>query len=161
MFRFAATSVLFVGISRFLRGERWLESLENLCLQRTIVFQRLCEPPIATKKRFSTLEQTFDCRDPQFLSAQTGPCLQRIAVSQRSNKPSFAAKQAPLSALGPRATSGTRPVVMNRRNSLPPLNEMTTVQVKSPYSVSGAVGQWRYSGEGKRRPQVAAIHSRR
>ena len=42
-----------------------------------------------------------------------------------------------------------RPVVMNRRNSLPPLSEMTTVQVVGQYSVSGADGRWRYSGKGK------------
>ena len=148
MFRFAATSVLFVGISRFLRGERWLEALENLCLQRTIVFQRLCEPPIATKKRFSTLEQTFDCRDPQFLSAQTGPCLQRIAVSQRPNKPSFAAKQAPLSALGPRATSGARPTVISSRDSLAALSAAGVVQALRSYSMSGADGRGGYSGIG-------------
>ena len=40
-------------------------------------------------------------------------------------------------------------MVMNRRNSLPPLNEMTTVQVPRPYSVSGADGRWGYSGDGK------------
>ena len=38
--------------------------------------------------------------------------------------------------------------VMNRRNSLPPLHEMTTVQVPRPYSVSGADGKWRHSGGG-------------
>ena len=58
MFRFAATSVLFVGISRLLRGERWLEALESrrwhdlpslealagFCLQRMTVFQRSGAP---------------------------------------------------------------------------------------------------------------------
>ena len=34
-----------------------------------------------------------------------------------------------LNALGPRATSGARPTVMNSRNLLPALNEMTVVQV--------------------------------
>ena len=52
-------------------------------------------------------------------------------------------------ARGPRATSGARPVVMNRRNSLPPLSAMPVVQAPRPYSVSGADGRWGYSGEGK------------
>ena len=43
-------------------------------------------------------------------------------------------------------------MVMNRRNSLPPLNEMTTVQVPRPYSVSSADGRWRHSGGGKCHP---------
>ncbi len=42
-----------------------------------------------------------------------------------------------------------RPVGMSRRNSLPPLSEMTTVQVKGQYSVSGADGRGWYSGIGK------------
>ena len=54
-----------------------------------------------------------------------------------------------LSARGPRATSGARSVGMSRRNSLPPLSEMTTVQVKGQYSVSGADGRGWYSGIGK------------
>ena len=41
--------------------------------------------------------------------------------------------------------------VMNRRNSLPPLNEMTTVQVPRPYSVSGADGLSRHSGGGRKK----------
>ena len=62
-------------------------------------------------------------------------------------------------------------MVMNRRNSLPPLNEMTTVQVPRPYSVSGANGRWRHSGvvrtSGARptgmnsRDSLAAFHARR
>ena len=40
-------------------------------------------------------------------------------------------------------------MVMNSRNSLPALNEMTTVQVMGQYSVSGADGRAGYSGTGK------------
>ena len=40
-------------------------------------------------------------------------------------------------------------MVMNRRDSLPPLHEMTTVQVKGQYSVSRADGHRCYSGGGK------------
>ena len=39
-------------------------------------------------------------------------------------------------------------MVMNSRDSLPALNEMTTVQVMGPYSVSGADGSAWYSGGG-------------
>ena len=41
------------------------------------------------------------------------------------------------------------PVVMSRRNSLPPLSEMTAVQALRLYSVSGADGRLRYSGAGQ------------
>ena len=87
------------------------------------------------------------------LTFPAGLHLQRKAVSQRSDGLSFATGQtAALEALGPRATRGARPVVMNSRDSLAALNEMTTVQVMHPYSVSGADGRAWYSGIEKCRP---------
>ena len=41
------------------------------------------------------------------------------------------------------------PTAASSRNSLPALNAAGVVQVKSPYSVSGADGRERYSGVGK------------
>ena len=63
MFRFAATSVLFVGISRFLRGERWFNALESLRWQRIVVFQRLGGPLFFPFCLFSVLWKTFVCRN--------------------------------------------------------------------------------------------------
>ena len=39
-------------------------------------------------------------------------------------------------------------MVMNRRSSLPPLNEMTTMQVPRSYGVSPADGNVRHSDDG-------------
>ena len=52
-----------------------------------------------------------------------------------------------------------RPVVMSRRNLLPPLSEMTTVQVPRPYSVSGADGRWRHSEKRKMSPRATGINN--
>ena len=102
-------------------------------------------------------------RAERWFNALEGLRWQRAVVSRSSGKLLFATKQVSLSALGPRATSGARPVVMNRRNSLPPLHEMTTVQAPRPYSVSGADGRWRHSGERKmsvmnRRNSLPPLH---
>ena len=43
-------------------------------------------------------------------------------------------------------------MVVSRRNLLPPLSEMTVVQVLRPYSVSGADGRRRHSGIGMQAP---------
>ena len=47
----------------------------------------------------------------------------------------------------------TRPVVMSRRNLLPPLSEMTTVQAPRPYGVCGTDGRTCSVGGGKCRAE--------
>ncbi len=96
-----------------------------------------------------------------FFSAREDFRLQRNDVFQRSGGLPFAAQRPFFNARGPRATSGARPTTASRRDSLPPLNAAGVVQVPRPYSVSGADGRSRYSGEGKCRPQVGGIHFRR
>ena len=84
---------------------------------------------------FSTSGETFVGSGKPSLNARADFRLQRTAVFQRSGAPG--------------RFRAARPVVMNSRNLLPALNEMTTVQVKGPYSVSRADGKPRHSGFGK------------
>ena len=87
--------------------------------------------------RFSTLGQDFVCRGKPSFNAP-GPF-------HHPFQPFF-------NALGPRATSGARPTAASRRDSLPPLNAAGVVQALCSYSVSGADGRERYSGEGNCHP---------
>ena len=98
------------------RGERRPEALENLRWPEL--------PPLETPGNFrwqrneslSTLGRAFACSG--------------ASDSLRSAKPSFAAENVFRSSGAPGRFRAARPVVMNSRNSLPALNEMTTVQVK-------------------------------
>ena len=84
-------------------------------------------PLRAVKNCFSTLKRTVVCSVRPSPSARADRRLQRKTVSQRSGAPG--------------RFRAARPVVMNSRDSLAALNEMTTVQVKGPYSVSRADGR--------------------
>ena len=174
MFRFAETSVWFEGISRFLResaearssGKR--SSAEDGILptfRRTFAgkpsfnahagfmsheffSQRRAGLCVPHKTSLSTPGRSSGCPEKAFLKvwAFTGSglpflharlrlCVPRTAFSQRSGPPG--------------RFRAARPTVISSRDSLAALNAMTVVQVPRPYSVSGADGRGRHSGEGK------------
>ena len=113
---------------------RWLTESAGSTLWEAFADKNSC---------FSTLRGTSVDNGQSFLNARTGLRCQRTADSRSSGAPG--------------RFRAARPEVMSRRDSLPPSSEMTSVQVKGPYSVSGADGRGRYSGGGKSlRPPAAA-----
>ena len=147
---FAVTSVLFVGISGLLR-EREVRSSGK--------------PSLRADSRFLKIWRGVAGSEKPSLNARAGPGDERSpaddrkqaeftsAVKRSGRRTSLVSVQCVQSKRAWRGTRASenvaRPVVMNSRNLLPALNEMTTVQVKGPYSVSRADGPPRHSGFGK------------